>query len=231
MSTIIEPGRVVDGTPSFETANTRFKRQCRYCVWAGLILATVIHFMVIRFFPTLTAADVGFGVVEFMAVELPPEVEIPPAPERIERPAVPVVAATQLEEEVTIAPTTFEENPVDQLPQPPSEAVLLSERPVLTPYTVAPRLRDRDRAQRIVHSKYPQHLQEASVGGVVLVWAFIDDGGVVRNCVVRQTSTIGILDEAALAAVREFEFVPALLRDENVPVWISIPITFAVVDP
>jgi TonB family protein len=216
---------------ALETANDRFKRECRACLWAGLILATTVHFLFIRFFPALSAADVGFDIVEFEAVELPPEVDIPPPPEQIQRPAVPVVATTDLEEEVTIAPTTFEENPVDQLPPPPSEAARLSERPVLTPFTVAPRVKDRAKAASIVQSKYPKQLQEINVGGVVLVWAFIDETGVVQNAVVRQSSGVGILDEAALEAVLEFEFVPALLRDARVPVWVSIPITFEVTAP
>jgi TonB family protein len=214
-----------------ETANDRFKRDCRACLWAGIIFATVIHFGVLVFFPPLGVADVGFGVVEFEALDLPPEVEIPPPPEQITRPAVPVVATTDLQEDVTIAPTTFEENPVDQLPPPPSEVARLSERPVLTPFTVAPHLKDREKAQRIVQSKYPKQLQDIGLGGVVLVWAFIDETGVVENSVVRQSSGIDLLDDAALEAVREFEFVPALLRDARVPVWISIPITFAVIDP
>jgi TonB family protein len=144
---------------------------------------------------------------------------------------VPVVAATDLEEEATIAPTTFEENPVDHLPHPPSQAALLSERLVLTPFPVGPRLKGRDRAHRIVQSQYPPQLQQAHIGGVVLVWAFIDESGTVQNCIVRQTSEIEPLDEAALAAVREFEFVPALLRDTRVPAWISIPIEFAISKP
>ncbi len=200
-------------------------------MWAGLILATTVHFLFIRFFPPLSAADVGFDVVEFEAVELPPEVDIPPPPEQIQRPAVPVVATTDLEEEVTIAPTTFEENPIDHLPPPPSEVARLSERPVLTPFTVAPRVKDRAKAQSIVRSKYPKQLQEIDVGGVVLVWAFIDETGVVQNTVVRQSSGVEILDDAALEAVREFEFVPALLRDARVPVWISIAITFETITP
>jgi hypothetical protein len=36
------------------------------------------------------------------------------------------------------------------------------------------------------------------------------------------------LDDAAAAAVMEFTFRPALNYDKNVPVWVSIPITFAV---
>ncbi len=199
-------------------------------LWGGIIVATVVHFGVIRFFPTLTAADVAFSVTEFEAIELPPEVEIPPPPEQIARPAVPVVAATELEEDITIAPTTFEENPVESLPPPPSDAARLGDRPVLTPYTVAPRLRDTRRAQRIVQDKYPRIMEQAGIGGTTLVWAFIDARGVVKNAVISETSGYGELDRAALAAMMEFEFVAALHYDQHVPVWIEMPITFEIED-
>ncbi len=37
-----------------------------------------------------------------------------------------------------------------------------------------------------------------------------------------------MLDEAALAAVQEFSFSPAMNYDKHVPVWVSIPIKFNV---
>jgi TonB family protein len=212
-----------------ETANDRFKKSFSSWLWGGIIVATVIHFGVIRFFPTLTAADVAFGVTELEAIELPPEVEIPPPPEAITRPAVPGVAQTELEEDITIAPTTFEENPVETLPPPPANAERLGDRPVFTPYTVAPRLLNPRRAMRIVEQKYPRIMQQAGIGGTVLVWAFIEADGVVKNSVVRETSGFEKLDEAALKAVNEFAFEPALHLDQHVPVWISMPITFDVV--
>jgi len=213
-----------------ETANDRFKERCNACLWGSIILATVVHFGVIRFFPTLTAADVAFGITEFEAIELPPEIEIPAPPEQIPRPAVPVVASTQLEEDVTIAPTTFEENPVEALPPPPSEVERLIDRPVFTPYTVAPRLVDPQRAQRIVGQKYPAIMRQARIGGTTRLWAFIDEAGVVRRCVVRESSGYEELDRAAISAMMEFEFEPALHLDKSVPVWIDMPITFTVVE-
>ncbi|MGD2217047.1 MAG: energy transducer TonB [Gemmatimonadales bacterium] len=214
-----------------ETANDRFKERCNACLWGGIILATVVHFGVIRFFPTLTAADVSFGVMEFEAIELPPEIDIPPPPEQIPRPAVPVVAATELEEDVTIAPTTFEENPVESLPPPPSDVERLIDRPVFTPYTVAPRLIDPERAQRIVSQKYPPIMRQAGIGGTTRLLAFIDMAGVVQKCVVGESSGYEELDRAAIAAMMEFEFEPAIHLDKHVPVWIAMPITFTFTPP
>ncbi len=211
------------------TANERFKRSFGSWLWVGVMAATALHFALLNYFPAIRAADVSFGVREIAALDLPPEIEVPPAPEVIARPAVPVVAQTQLFEDVTIAPTTFEQNPIENLPPPPSEpAARLEAGPTFTPFTVAPRLRDRERAERIVRDKYPELLQQAGIGGTVVVWALIDERGVVQKCQVHTSCGVAALDEAALAATIEFSFVPALNYDRHVPVWISVPITFSV---
>jgi protein TonB len=211
------------------TANERFKKRSGPWLCVSIILATIIHLALIQFFPPLTAADVSFGVTELEAVDLPPEIEIPPAPEMIERPAIPVVAHTPLYEDVTIAPTTFEDNPVEELPPPPTSAVIqVQERPVFTPFTVAPRLRDPRQAASTVLNKYPKLLQDAGVEGTVVVWALVDETGVVRNCQIHTSCGNTDMDRSALEAVTEFEFVPALNHDKHVPVWISMPITFTI---
>ena len=213
-----------------ETANDRFKRTSRNLFWASLMVATFFHFAVLRFFPKLAAADVSFSVTELEAVELPPEVEIPPPPEAIERPALPVVAEADLDEDITIAPTTFSENPVELLPPPPNRTARPDHGPTATPYTVAPRLKDPRRAARIVEQKFPLALQKAGIGGTVMVWAFIDQTGIVQRVQMKTSSGNSMLDGAALAAVQQFEFTPALNLDERVPVWVGIPITFRIDD-
>jgi protein TonB len=155
-------------------------------------------------------------------------VDIPPPPEQISRPAVPVVAATELEEDITIAPTTFEENPVESLPPPPSDASRIGDRPVFTPYTVRPEIKNRRRAVEIVMSHYPKILQDAGIGGTVYVWLFIDADGSVQNAQVQESSGNATLDDAALQAVYEFEFTPALNMDKRVPVWVAFPIVFEI---
>jgi len=227
----VKQGRVLDklSISAGPTANERFKASFGAWLWGGVMLAAAVHFAVIRYFPPLTAADLSFGTIETQAIELPPEVEVPPPPEAIARPAVPVVAHTVLDEDITIAPTTFEHNPVETLPPPPMDNFArLEDRPVFTPYTVAPSLKEREQAARIVRSKYPKILRDAGIGGTVVVWAFIDEQGVVRNCQVHTSCGNAALDDAALGAVMEFRFSPALNYDKYVPVWVSIPITFAV---
>jgi TonB family protein len=211
-----------------QTANDRFKKSSGQWLAGGVMLATAFHFGLFAFFPELTASDVSFGVNEFEAIELPPEVEIPPPPEQIARPAVPVVAATELEEDITIAPTTFEENPVESLPPPPSDASRLGDRPVFTPYTVRPEIKDRVEARRIVLRNYPKLLQDAGIGGTVNVWLFIDANGAVKNAQVQKGSGNSALDQAAIKSAYDFEFTPALNMDKRVPVWVSFPIQFEV---
>ncbi len=211
-----------------KTANDHFKQTFNSWFWGGISVATVMHFMLFAFFPELTAADVSFGVHEFESVELPPEVEIPPPPEQIQRPAIPVVAPAELEEDITIAPTTFEENPVDRLPPPPSDASRLGDKPVFTPFTVRPEIKDRRKAMRTVERAYPKLLRDAGIGGTVNVWVFIDTRGRVKNAQVQKGSGNKSLDDAALSAAQLFEFSPAINRDKRVAVWVAIPITFSV---
>ncbi len=117
---------------------------------------------------------------------------------------------------------------METLPPPPSDPASLADRPTITPYTVAPELKDPARAARIVEGKYPRVFQDAGIGGSVEVWAFIDADGVVTKALVKGSSGYEKLDEAALAAVREFQFRPAMLMDRHVPVWVVLPVTFRV---
>ncbi len=211
------------------TANDRFKRSFGSWFWGSLILATLLHFALFAYWPDMTAADVSYSAPELEAIELPPEIEIPPPPQAISRPATPVIAAADISEDITIAPTTFAENPVNELPPPPADEVTetdISAAPVFTPYTVRPDIKNRDAIARALEREYPPLLRDAGIGGTVLVWFFIDERGAVQRTVVNQTSGHKALDDAALNVANIIQFTPALNRDKQVPVWISLPITF-----
>ena len=90
-----------------ETANDRLKRTFSSWFWGSMIVATVLHFSTFAFWPELTAEDFSFTSEELEAIELPPEIEIPPPPQQISRPATPVMASADIDEDITIAPTTF----------------------------------------------------------------------------------------------------------------------------
>ena len=61
-----------------------------------------------------------------------------------------------------------------------------------------------------------------------MVWVFIDEEGRVRNAQIAETSGNKEFDEGALAAVWEFEFIPASYRGKAVAVWVQLPISFSV---
>ena len=212
-----------------ETANERLKRSFSSWFWGSMIAATVIHFALFAFWPELTAADFSFDSTELEAIELPPEIEIPPPPQQIARPATPVMASADIDEDITIAPTTFEDNPVEDLPPPPEEQVVdISAAPTFTPFTVAPDILNRVEVIRAMEREYPPLLRDAGIGGTVQVFFFIDEEGVVQQFQVNVTSGHQALDDAALAVAGVYRFSPALNRDKRVPVWVSFGITFQV---
>lgn len=209
------------------SANDHFKSLFESVFWGSMILATVVHFAAFQFWPEMIAADVSFSADELEAIQIPPEIQIPPPPEAIARPATPVIATADINEEITIAPTTFEENPVEDLPPPPSEVSTdLALAPTFTPYTVKPDIKNRASVARAMEREYPPLLRDAGIGGTVNVWFFIDEEGSVVRALVNESSGHKALDDAALKVAEIIEFTPALNRDKRVPVWISLPITF-----
>jgi protein TonB len=211
------------------TANDRLKQSFSSWFWGSMIAATLMHGGTFAFWPELTAEDFSYDAEEIAAIELPPEIEIPPPPQAISRPATPVMATADIDEDITIAPTTFEENPVEDLPPPPEEAATdISSAPTFTPFTVAPTILNRQEVVRSMEREYPPLLRDAGIGGTVLVFFFIDENGQVQDTRINESSGHQALDDAALAVSEVYRFSAALNRDKKVPVWVSFPITFQV---
>jgi protein TonB len=106
--------------------------------------------------------------------------------------------------------------------------VAIGETPSFTPFTVAPVMQNREEVARALEREYPALLRDAGVGGRTIVWVRLDDQGEVQDVQVNTTSGQPSLDDAALRVARVMEFSPAMNRDKQVPVWVSIPIQFQV---
>ncbi len=109
---------------------------------------------------------------------------------------------------------------------PPAESPALMSSPIFTPYTVRPDYVNAAEVHEALAREYPPLLRDAGIGGTVIVWFFIDEEGVVRNQLVQRSSGHEALDQAALRVAPVFRFTPALNRDQAVPVWVQLPITF-----
>lgn len=71
---------------------------------------------------------------------------------------------------------------------------------------------------------YPQLAIDAGVQGTVIVQALVGRDGLVKD--VRVQNSIPMLDPAALAAVRQWRFKPAMAHGRPVAVWVAVPVKF-----
>jgi TonB family protein len=108
------------------------------------------------------------------------------------------------------------------------EAAPAGEGPVFTPMTVRPQLRNVREVQQALMSHYPPLLRDAGIGGTAMVWIFIDETGKVRDARLNTSSGYDALDQAALRVTELMQFTAARNREEPVPVWIALPVTFAI---
>ena len=195
----------------------------------ALTASALAHWGFFAFSPDFRTTDIRLGGESLISVDVPEDIEIPPPPEAIARPATPVVTSMAMEEDITIAPTTFESNPVELLPPPPDEVGTdLAEAPTFTPMTVKPELKNGPEIARLLQRDYPPVLREAGIGGTVLLWVFIDAEGIVCNTLVKRSSGYAAFDEAATRIAPRMEFSPAWNRETRVPVWISLDLVFEV---
>lgn len=218
---------VHDVTAKHETANERFKSRSRSWFWMSVGGAAAIHFMVFAFWPSMTAADYSLTIEELGVIPLPPEIEIPPAPEPIARPAAPVISDAEISDDITIPPTDVSEDLRKQLTAPPVSSDEVPDRPRFTPMTVRPELRNQAEVERALQRNYPPTLRDVGIGGRATVWFFIDETARVTKTMINESSGHEQLDRAAMNVAAEMSFTPAYNRDQPVSVWISIPIEFA----
>jgi TonB family protein len=108
------------------------------------------------------------------------------------------------------------EPPAVPLP-PPSEPVRVGGK-VLPPQKI-----------KDVPPVYPSIAQSARIQGIVIVEVLVGaDGRVSSAKVIR---SIPLLDQAALDAVRQWEFSPPLLNGQPTPVLMSVTVVFKLTDP
>lgn len=73
---------------------------------------------------------------------------------------------------------------------------------------------------------YPVLAREGGVDGTVIVAALVcEHGHVVDTRVIR---SIPMLDHAAVDAVKQWTYKPAVLSARNVPCWIEVPVRFSI---
>ncbi len=73
---------------------------------------------------------------------------------------------------------------------------------------------------------YPAEARKKGYQGEVILKAEILSNGRVGQVELKKSSGHEILDRSALAAVKQWKFIPAKEGGESIPVWVNIPVTF-----
>ena len=183
---------------------------------AGLtgILSLILIFLI---FPRFVN-DSEFGGVDQIVIEnidIPQTQQIdntpPPA-----RPSIPVPTDDEdIADDVTLDDLDFDDFEAWDAPAAPS-----GPKVKFIPYDDPPQ------PISAIRPIYPEIAQEAGIEGVVVVQAFIDNRGRVKETLILKGIPNTGLDEAAMEAIRKTRFRPARQRERAVGVWISIPVNF-----
>jgi len=77
---------------------------------------------------------------------------------------------------------------------------------------------------RDVKPVYPQEARDAGIQGVVIIEARVEPDGTVGNA--RVLRSVPELDQAALGAVMQWQFIPTLMNGQPVPVIMTVTVNF-----
>jgi len=181
-------------------------------IGVGLVIMNFLVFP--RFQNTMEFEDVDQIIIENIDIPQTQQIDNTPPPAR---PSIPVPSDDEdIAEDLTLDELDFDDfSNMDAPPPPPS-----GPKVAFIPYDLAPR------AKSAIRPIYPEIAQEAGIEGVVVVQAFIDERGRVKETLILKGVPNTGLDEAAMEAIRKTKFHPAEQRERPVAVWISIPVNF-----
>lgn len=208
------------------SANEAFKHSFSLWFWGSISAATLMHFLVFAFWPTMKVVAASVETPDTVLIIQPTEIEPPPPPEPITRPALPVITDALADTDATIPDFDFNESPPPPPPPPDAVDTNISDVPKWTDVDVYPFIKNRDELQRALEREYPPVYRDAGIGGTTKVWFFINETGKVVKTQIHTSSGYKALDDAALKISHLYEFSPAVNRDRPVPVWVSLDITF-----
>ncbi len=198
--------------------NVKFKKGYTRYLRNSLYAAIVIHFLGFYFSPPFEFTPYVLEEREFIAIETSEDFELPPPPEEVDQPVIPMAAeeGEEAQDAADVAPTSFDK--IENLPPPPPPSsekagkfYAFDERPVLI---------------KFVSPRYPELARQAGIEGTVLLRVLIDERGKVISATVLNSDVTDTMVRAAIAAAKQFRFKPAKQRMKPVKAAVAVPIRF-----
>ena len=187
----------------------------------ALALSFALCAMVFLTYQTFEAqAYQGSGEMRTIQLEQIPETQQLQRPPPPQRPQIPIATEDEsIPDDVTIMQTDIDLTAPPPPPPPPPGRQQV-EPQIFVAFDKAPVLIKR------VEPVYPEIAKKAGVSGQVILLVVVDEQGNVAEAEVFAASPPNIFEQAALDAVVQFKFEPALQRDRPVRVRIRQTIDF-----
>jgi protein TonB len=196
-------------------------------------LAALLHYAPLREAARASAEPIMVSLVTSLAVATPaakpPADPPPPVPRPARRPPAPKpIIAAPVEAPATLAapappPDATPPQPAAQPAHPaePAQAVAaVAPLPVIPPSFNADYLHN-------PAPPYPPLARRMSEEGRVVLRVLVTAEGAAERVELRTSSGSARLDDAALATVKRWKFVPARQGDRPIAAWVLIPISFS----
>lgn len=214
--------------PAFPlTANDRLKRGFELRLALSFMVAVLVHFLCFQLWPAMEVPGVWSVPADAVSVISMDRVELPPAPEPLTLPRVPVPSA-HVPSDATLTPPRWDDRAILPEPLPATPVGSVTGAPAFVPRTAEPELLNPGEVQRALTREWPPTLRDAGIGGTVFLLVHVGTGGEVLEVRGDGTSGTAMLDAAALRVADVFRFRAAMNRDQPVAVWIRLPVTFRV---
>ena len=201
--------------------NENFKFKQKYGKYFGtaLLISFFSHVFFILAMPSISPETTIHEETTMEALDLPPEVVIPPPPKPLAKPSIPMEAEEEIDEDITIEETT--PPPPDLIPEIPQVEEKMAGEEFLLVAEVWPKFKNRPPVPRM-----PSYIARARVDTVTRVEFYVTKNGDVdqNRTKVAVSSGYPELDELALEWAKKVKFHPALNRGEPVAVRVALPV-------
>lgn len=201
------------------SANFIFKRKYGKYFGMAMLISLIGHIAFILGMPSINPEIAVQQETSMEAVDLPPEVVIPPPPQPLAKPSIPQMAEEEIDEDITIEETTppppdlIPEMPVAQQEEKAEEFLMVAE--VMPKFKTVP-----------PQPKMPAYIARARVDVTTVIEFFVTKSGDVdaQRTTVPTSSGYPELDEIAVEWAKKIKFHPALNRGEAVSVRVRVPV-------
>lgn len=211
--------------PSFEDS---YPYRIRVIVLGIVLIIAIVLFTFPRFHSNqpVTATSMFEELLEEINIPETHQFEPPPPPPR---PSIPIESEQEnFAEDITIEETALDEYETWEVPPLPDDDP--GSRIKFIPYDEPP-VPIGGYGAIVEKLVYPPMAKKIGIEGIVVLQIFVNDKGFVEDLVVQKGLPGTGFDEAAVRAVNQVRFKPAMQRDNAVGVWIAIPIRFRLTAP